>query len=597
MVLIPIIGLTLYHYVNQRHYSSLTEIEKLKFYSMSLSSEVDNYLSGHLTLVQALALDPQLQQLTNLHTSVNREVPPIQAWLKQQTPIAPEIESFFVLNSAGDCIASTEQAFITKNYAVRPYFKDGIAGRIHISDWSVGLTTHKQGVFFAAPINKDHRVVGVFVLKISIAKILEVLQRSQDDNLNIYLVNRMGIVLASNKPPEQFFQSLVWLDSNENEELAKSQQFADYKIESINMPALKSAHEKILQQGGTSTCEFEINGSNKVSALTRLKSQQWSIITSKPLDVIYSDSKVILISALLIATIMLFVTVVLGIVMTRQITRPISKLLSTINSFGSGDLNARANVETKDEIGTLAKAFNVMAITIHEQTENLEEKIKVRTADLELAYDKIKTLSNTDALTGCYNRRYLGEVLNKELLRSHRDNVFLSISMCDIDFFKKVNDTYGHAAGDLVLVEFASIIKEIIRKDVDQIFRYGGEEFVITLPNTPLNGACKLVERIRIAVEKHLFIWENKTINVTASFGVTSICPSKAKLVSMEAFIGKADEMLYCAKNGGRNQYKAEELQSFLVSTEELIVEADEMPYCAKSEERNQSKVEELLLL
>lgn len=560
MVLIPIIGLTIYHYVNQRHYSSLTEVEKLRFYSMSLSSEVDNYLSGHLTLVQALALDPQLQQLTKLNPSVSHEVAPIQAWLTQQTPIAPEIESFFVLNSAGYCIASTEKAFITKNYAVRPYFKDGMAGRIHVSDWSVGLTTHKPGVFFAAPINKDGRVVGVFILKIGVGKIFEILQRSQDANLNVYLVNRMGILLASNKPLEQLYQSLTTLSSKEKKELEVTQQFADFPIEPIEMSTLKSAHDQILQRGGTSTCEYELFGSNKVSALTRLKSQQWSIITSKPLDIIYSDSRVILISALVIASILLLVTVFLGIVITKQITCPIGHLLSVINVFGSGDLNARAIVETNDEIGALAKAFNAMAKTIHEQTENLEQKVKERTADLELAYEKIKTLSNTDALTGCYNRRYLDVVLDKELTRSHSDNLCLSISICDIDFFKKVNDTYGHAAGDLVLAEFAAIVKDVIRDDVDQLFRYGGEEFVIIFPDTPIENAGILVERIRTAVENKVFVWDGQVINVTASFGVTSISSSNPKEVSVESIIGKADALLYCAKNDGRNMSIAEEL-------------------------------------
>lgn len=560
MVLIPIIGLTIYHYVNQRHYSSLTEVEKLRFYSMSLSSEVDNYLSGHLTLVQALALDPQLQQLTKLNPSGSHEVVPIQAWLTQQTPIAPEIESFFVLNSAGYCIASTEKAFITKNYAVRPYFKDGMAGRIHVSDWSIGLTTHKPGVFFAAPISKDGRVVGVFILKIGVGKVFEILQRSQDANLNVYLVNRMGILLTSNKPLEQLYQSLTKLSFKEKKELEVTQQFADFPIEPLEMSKLKSAHDQILQRGGTSTCEYELFGSNKVSALTRLKSQQWSIITSKPLDVIYSDSRVILISALIIASILLLVTVFLGIVITKQITCPIGHLLSVINVFGSGDLNARALVETNDEIGALAKAFNAMAKTIHEQTENLEQKVKERTADLELAYEKIKTLSNTDALTGCYNRRYLDIVLDKELTRSHSDNLCLSISICDIDFFKKVNDTYGHAAGDLVLAEFAAIVKDVIRDDVDQLFRYGGEEFVIIFPDTPIENAGILVERIRTAVENKVFVWDGQVINVTASFGVTSISSSNPKEVSVESIIGKADELLYCAKNDGRNMSIVEEL-------------------------------------
>jgi diguanylate cyclase (GGDEF)-like protein len=528
---------------------------------MSLASEIDNLLAGQMVLAQAIALDPQLQELTELNQTSNKEVEPIQALLKQQTPVVPEIESFFVLNRTGDCIASTEKSFISKNYSVRPYFKDAMAGRIHASDWSVGLTTRKPGVFFAAPMIKDNRIVGVFILKIGIAKILRILRRSQDPSLNIRLVNKMGIVLATNKTPtENVYHSLFRLSSKEKEQLEASQQFADFQIIPMDASTLESAHEQILQRGGTTTCEYELNGTNKVAALTKLKSQQWSVIISKPLDIIYNDSKVILISALIIALILLVVTVFFGIIIAKQITRPINNLLSVINAFGRGDLNARATVETHDEIGGLAKSFNVMAQTIHQQTENLEQRVKERTKDLELAYDKIRTLSNTDALTGCYNRRYLEEVLDKELTRSRMENLYVSITICDIDFFKKVNDTYGHAAGDLVLTEFASIVKEVIRKDVDQLFRYGGEEFVIVFPDTPIDRAHTIVERIRTAVEKKLFVWTDKTINITASFGVTSVGPSSAREVSIESFIGKADNLLYYAKSDGRNMSKVEEL-------------------------------------
>lgn len=568
LVLIPIIGLTIYHYVHQRHYSALTEVEKLKFYSMSLSSEVDGYLSGHQILVQALALDPQLQDLVQLHSSDRVEVTPIQAWLEQQTPISQEIESYFVLNRKGICIASTEPSFISKNYSVRQYFSDGMAGRLHVSDWSVGLTTHKPGVFFASPIKKNGHPVGVIVLKINASKIFETLRRSKDDALSILLVNRMGVVLVCNKP-EQVYHSLSPLSNDEKKQLAASQQFADFQVSGLDMPKLKTAHDRVLQKGGTETCEYQLSGLSKVAALSRLKTQPWSIIISQPLDTIYSDSKIILFSAIVIAVILLVVTLLLGFLLTNHITGPVNHLLQVINMFGSGDMNVRAVVESQDEIGILAKSFNAMAVTIHDQTDNLEQKIKERTTDLklayrdlELAYEEISKLSNTDALTGCYNRRFLEDALEKELLRSGQEKVYISISICDIDFFKKVNDTYGHAAGDRVLVEFASVLKEVIRKDADVVCRYGGEEFVIIFPNTPIDRAHILVERIRTAVEKKTFVYGEYTFKITASFGVTSVIPSTARDISVASFIGKADDLLYIAKNGGRNQSKAEELKA-----------------------------------
>ena len=121
--------------------------------------------------------------------------------------------------------------------------------------------------------------------------------------------------------------------------------------------------------------------------------------------------------------------------------------------------------------------------------------------------------------------------------------------MLDIDHFKKINDTYGHLAGDFVLKEIAKIIKDSIRKS-DICGRFGGEEFVIVLPNTKLSGAMKLAERIRETIQNHTFDFNGKKINVTVSIGITSVGVND----SYESLISRADEALYEAKEKGRNR-------------------------------------------
>jgi diguanylate cyclase (GGDEF)-like protein len=155
-----------------------------------------------------------------------------------------------------------------------------------------------------------------------------------------------------------------------------------------------------------------------------------------------------------------------------------------------------------------------------------------------------------DGLTNCYNKREIQEFIKKFLFNYLRyKNDFFTIMMLDLDHFKKINDTYGHLAGDYVLKEVAKIIKNSIRKS-DICGRFGGEEFVILLPNTKLSGAMKLAERIRQTIENHNFIFNGKKINVTVSIGITSVGIND----SYESLIDRADEALYEAKQKGRNR-------------------------------------------
>jgi diguanylate cyclase (GGDEF)-like protein len=172
----------------------------------------------------------------------------------------------------------------------------------------------------------------------------------------------------------------------------------------------------------------------------------------------------------------------------------------------------------------------------------------------------LKNLSERDPLTGCHNRRYLQqELLNMELSRARRFRLSLSVIVCDIDYFKSVNDTYGHAAGDRVLVAFAALLRGMIRDNVDSLIRFGGEEFLLVLPETDLSGAMHLAERMRAALSAtRTDVGAGQPVGVTASFGVTSVdFSSVAPRFPQEALIELADQLLYAAKNDGRNTVKA----------------------------------------
>ena len=171
-------------------------------------------------------------------------------------------------------------------------------------------------------------------------------------------------------------------------------------------------------------------------------------------------------------------------------------------------------------------------------------------SDVEAQYhETIYRMTIVDGLTGVNNKRYLMESLEREIPRARRHDRPLSLIMFDIDHFKAINDNFGHLAGDYVLKELATICKSRLRPD-DILGRYGGEEFAIILPETPLSGGHKIAEELRQLTEDHRFTFEGEDIRVTISLGVSKLEDGGDVI----GFIKTADEKLYEAKRGGRNK-------------------------------------------
>lgn len=213
-------------------------------------------------------------------------------------------------------------------------------------------------------------------------------------------------------------------------------------------------------------------------------------------------------------------------------------------------------ITAKGETEDVVKGFDVGAVDFIMKPFKQEEVCaRVKThLTLSAAIKKLTRDNETDSLTGLFNRRSFLKRMDNEAMRFKRSHKPFSILFGDIDFFKKVNDTYGHSAGDTVLVEISNLLNTE-KREIDQVARWGGEEFLILLPETNLAGAVLRGNKIRELVSAKPVIHEGKEINVTMSFGVSEYSGD----LNIEKVIDLADQRLYLAKNSGRNKVVSED--------------------------------------
>ncbi|TCV82981.1 sensor domain-containing diguanylate cyclase [Sulfurirhabdus autotrophica] len=263
----------------------------------------------------------------------------------------------------------------------------------------------------------------------------------------------------------------------------------------------------------------------------------------------------------------IFLSILIFVVTSRVIVKPIGHfrdLMNTILNNPSESSHQKLVIKNKDEIGDLALIFNSMNNQVHEYQQRLKDKynladsalvatneqLKIRTADLEKALRLVEQLAITDSLTNLPNRRHFDDYLATTFSRAVRFKEPLCMILLDIDHFKQINDTHGHAAGDYVLKELGKLFKSRIR-ETDVCARLGGDEFAILLYRAKIDDAMNWSQLLLRIIREHAFTEAGITLTVTLSIGIAQITADNH---SIEALYNATDNALYEAKRRGRNQ-------------------------------------------
>ena len=301
-----------------------------------------------------------------------------------------------------------------------------------------------------------------------------------------------------------------------------------------------------LTASGDQTAEYtDRDGRLAVGTLTDVPTVDWAVITEIPNAEAYAQIAELRNTTVILVLSLLVVVGAAAYLLGQVIVRPLARLTQGAGAVAGGDLSVDLPVTGRGEVGYLTEVFNEMVGRLRRSLGQLDEanaELRERNAELE-------RISVTDPLTGLFNRRYIMGALERELERAYRHERRVALLMLDVDRFKHYNDTRGHLAGDEVLAAMGSVIRDATR-DPDVPGRFGGEEFIVLLPDCDLKGAVDAGERVRTRLAREAFEGGEVTVSIGAAEFPTHGDTSAA-------LIAEADAALYAAKRAGRDRVMA----------------------------------------
>lgn len=462
-------------------------------------------ITENLERLAALKNTPETAALRKQLSSRMRD------YLASITSRFPAFAGVRVVAQDGSIVYSSSREPVSKLPA--KWLRNTSAGRYVIGEPYIGAGTDSVLVGIAVPVRSGRgQTVGALVASVNASAVTEILARSQLADGTLELVTHSGQPL---KPIAEMPEGDLVDDPHGFTPGA----FREY----VNR-----------------------KGDEVVGIFRPVAEQHWGVVAERARAVVFAKVDDLRNTTLKLLILLLFAVGVGAYWIGQTIVKPLDRLVAAANRVAIGDLDITVPIQQRDEMGHLTERFNEMTGQLRRNREALAS------ANDELTRKNIEleAISITDALTSLYNRRHLMNVLDREFLLFSRSSRTFTLMMVDLDFFKRINDTYGHPAGDAVLVMAARILRDEIR-GVDYAARFGGEEFVILLTGTGLEDAAVSAERIRARLEESAIDFNGTRIRVTASIGLAEVTRDGD---TPGALISRADAALYDAKQSGRNR-------------------------------------------
>ena len=505
--LIPSLGMAWISYAQNR--AALTDkiAEELQSVSTQTARELDLWFKERLFDVQVFASS---FQVTENVEGARRTADGAQAvgrlsdYLTSVGERFPDYEELIVIDREGEVLASSAErpgeVHLPTGWLDRVAAEEVVVADAHL-DEQLGQPLMTIGVPILAP---DRSFLGALVTNVTYRPVMTILLVfAPGDSGNLYVIAPDGATIVSLR--------------------ADDRPLAEQRLPSATT-------ELLFESEGDPVTFTDREGTEVIGVLRQVPRSDWAVVAEITGEEAYAQVvRLRDLTALLVVGIL----VVVGFVAYRLgllIVAPLDRLTKGAAEVAAGDFAVDLPVG-KGEAGYLTEVFNGMVARLREGREQLED------------------LLVTDPLTGVSNRRHLMETLELETRRSRRSDKPFTILMADVDHFKEFNDKHGHIAGDEALKAVAGVLQTAAR-DIDHVARFGGEEFLVVLPDTEIDGAVLAAERFRERLSKHILAVEREAVTVTMSIGVAEF-PADGS--SPESLTAAADAALYHAKRRGRD--------------------------------------------
>ncbi|MFA6120681.1 MAG: diguanylate cyclase [Sideroxydans sp.] len=412
--------------------------------------------------------------------------------------------------------------------------KDGKDYQLNVdADPKLGLVN----VWINVLLKNGDEVVGVIGTGIDLSSFLKESVGIEQEGVHNFFVNDDMAVQLSADPKLIDYASLT----KDSSERLKLDALLDRPADGVRARQLATELRKGTSSNEVRSLWVDYQGEKHLLGIAYLPEVGWydlTLMDKKSLAVLHGFAWLPVVFVLLF----LLALLALSFFLQRWVLTPIGQLQSVAEDIQRGNLNVEPPLVGKGEVASLSQSFRHMVEVVRKTNQDLERKVQERTEDLH-------RLTEVDPLTGLLNRRGMMDRFEKEVARQARQGGAMGLLLLDLDHFKQVNDTYGHAAGDIALCSVASILNAMKRR-YDHAGRWGGEEFLVLLPECGNEDLLLIAERIRAAVSILRIETGTQVFSFTVSIGAHH--PSTPQ--TLDAMLQQVDKALYVAKASGRNQ-------------------------------------------